>query len=235
VSVVTIDKLDLLRDRLLGLDELEPGADRATREAGLDWPSFALSMIGVKRMDNIRSLVETIIRDGIEGDLIECGVWRGGACIFMKAILETHGDTRNVYVADSFKGFPTPKFDMDKGANFLEEPILKVSKEVVESNFEAYGLLDDRVQFIEGYFGDTLPKFEGQLALLRVDGDLFESTTDVLNNLYDKVSRGGFIIIDDFGQLEVCKMATLVFRANHNVRETMISIDQAGIYWRKER
>jgi hypothetical protein len=233
VSVVTIDKLDLLRDRLLGLDELEPGADRATREAGLDWPSFALSMIGVKRMDNIRSLVETIIRDGIEGDLIECGVWRGGACIFMKAILDAHGDTRSVYVADSFKGFPTPKFEMDKAASFLEEPILKVSQTTVQSNFEAYGLLDERVKFIEGFFGDTLPKFEGRLALLRVDCDLFESTTDVLNNLYDKVPPGGFVIIDDFSQIDVCRYATQLFRMKPSITDRLVPIDHSAVYWRK--
>lgn len=79
------------------------------RDEGSDWPSVAHSMIGRKRMNHLQNCVETVIKESIPGDLIETGVWRGGACIFMQGILTAYGEThRKVYLADSFEGLPPP-------------------------------------------------------------------------------------------------------------------------------
>jgi hypothetical protein len=198
-----------------------------------DWPVYAETMIGTYRLDNIRYCIGQVIKDKVEGDVIECGVWRGGACIWMKAILDSYEELRNVYVADSFNGFPKPKYKCDADFDFLQKHDLKVPVEVVKNNFKKYGLLDNRVKFIEGYFSETLPKFDGKLALLRVDGDLYESTVDILNNLYDKVSVGGYIIIDDY-QLGQCELAVQFFRRKRNITDKIENIDGGvGVFWRK--
>ena len=79
--------------------------DQRTRELGLDWPAEAETMIGMQRLTSLQHCVETVLADDIPGDLIECGVWRGGACILMRAVLAAYGDeTRSVWLADSFAG-----------------------------------------------------------------------------------------------------------------------------------
>ncbi len=81
----------------------------SVRAVGRDWPARADSMIGLRRMDNIQDCIETVIRDDVPGDLIETGVWRGGATIFMRGVLKAYEDTtRTVWVADSFEGLPPP-------------------------------------------------------------------------------------------------------------------------------
>lgn len=210
------------------------------REEGTVWPGYAHSMIGLKRFDNLQFCVETVIRDGIEGDLIETGVWRGGACIFMRAVLAAHGvENRKVYVADSFEGLPKPdaeRFPADKGDTHHIHDFLKVSQEEVENNFSSFGLLDDQVVFLKGWFCDTLPKAPmKKLAVLRLDGDMYGSTMDALKNLYPKLSKGGFCIIDDY-HIAGCKKAVNDFRAENGIHTELkaINLNYAAVYWRKE-
>jgi hypothetical protein len=205
----------------------------------MDWPEDAETMIGLKRMQNIRYCVESILRDDIPGDLIETGVWRGGASIFMRAILKAHSDTsRRVWLADSFRGLPKPdaeRYPADKGSDFwVYEDRLGVPLEQVKRNFERYGLLDDSVRFLVGWFRDTLPNAPiDRLALLRLDGDMYESTMDGLVNLYHKVSPGGFVIVDDYGHVTQCRRAIEDFRKERNITETILPIDGFGVFWRK--
>ncbi|MGO9283446.1 MAG: TylF/MycF/NovP-related O-methyltransferase, partial [Mycobacterium sp.] len=78
--------------------------DESRRELGLDWPAEAETMIGMQRLTSLQHCVETVLGEDIPGDLIECGVWRGGACILMRAVLAAYGDkTRCVWLADSFE------------------------------------------------------------------------------------------------------------------------------------
>ena len=208
------------------------------REEGMIWPGYADTMIGLKRLDNLQFCVETVIRERVEGDLIETGVWRGGACIFMRAVLAAYGiEDRKVYVADSFEGLPKPdpeKFPADKGNKFYIHPYLAVSKEDVEYNFRKYGLLDDQVVFLKGWFKDTLPQAPIEnLSILRLDGDMYGSTMDSLENLYPKLSSSGFCIIDDYA-LRGCKSAVDDYRAKQKINSEMKEIDWTGRYWRKE-
>ena len=135
--------------------------DPALREVGRDWPSRAESMIGLRRMENIEHCVQTVLDDDVPGDMIEAGVSRGGACIFMKANLMSRGDTsRVVWVADSFQGLPRPNttlYPADTGDELHSRSGLSVGADQVRHNFERYGVLDDRVKFLVGWFKDTLP------------------------------------------------------------------------------
>ncbi len=212
--------------------------DPAKRLEGKDWPPLADTMIGLKRLDNIQFCIEDIIQNNVSGDFIETGVWRGGAVIFMRGMLRARGITdRTVWAADSFSGLPSPdldKYPQDAGdPHHLWNDFLGVSLETVQRNFRRYGLLDEQVQFLKGWFKDTLPTAPvKQLALLRLDGDMYESTMDALVHLYPKLSVGGYVIVDDYF-LKGCSQAIHDYRAKHNITDEMISIDWASVYWRK--
>lgn len=208
----------------------------AVRAIGADWPRSAHTMIGHARMRNLRQVCEAAILDNVPGDFLEAGVWRGGSCIFMRGILEAYGDTqRRVFVADSFKGLPPPNADeypADSGSALHMHPLLAVSREQVEDNFRRYGLLDSRVVFLEGWFKDTLPAAPiERLSVLRLDGDMYESTIQVLESCCHKVSPGGAVIIDDYHVLKGCAKATDDFRARHGITSPLLQIDNIGVWW----
>ncbi|BBX33064.1 MAG: macrocin O-methyltransferase [Mycolicibacterium mageritense] len=256
--------LDLLRQDLTryGVDELVPVGwgllhrpilkignlmlvrkrpfDRRKRDLGLDWPADALTMIGMKRLTSLQECVETVLTDDVPGDLVECGVWRGGASILMRAVLGAYGDeTRQVWLADSFAGVPPPdaaNYAADKGDKLhLAAPILAVKEKDVRANFERYGLLDDRVRFLPGWFKDTLADAPiEKIAVLRLDGDLYESTIQALDGLYSRLSPGGFCIIDDYHAIEGCRKAVTDYRTKHGITEEIVEIDGTGVLWRKQ-
>ena len=213
--------------------------DVATREVGMDWPSTAHTMIGVKRLANLRMLAETVIANEIPGDFIETGVWRGGACILMRAVLKAYQVTdRRVWVADSFQGLPQPdrqRYPADAKSTLHTFKELSVPLETVRRNFQKYGLLDDQVVFLKGWFKDTLPTAKiRQLALLRMDGDLYESTIVALNALYDKLSIGGYVIVDDYHVVAACKDAVGDFLSARKIPSSRLSeIDGVGVFWQK--
>ncbi|MFY7999256.1 MAG: TylF/MycF family methyltransferase [Candidatus Kapaibacteriota bacterium] len=212
--------------------------DPNLRAVGKDWPPLADTMIGLKRLDNIQFCIEDILQNNIPGDLIETGVWRGGAVIFMRGVLKSYNVTdRIVWAADSFSGLPSPnteKYPQDAGdPHHLWSDFLGVSLETVQRNFRRYGLLDEQVRFLKGWFKDTLPSAPiEQLALLRLDGDMYESTMDALVHLYPKLAVGGYVIVDDYF-LKGCSQAIHDYRAQHNIDDEMIPIDWASVYWRK--
>lgn len=233
--------LDLVKMALTDLlYENDPGAIEA-RKAGTDWPSRALTMVGLKRLDNVQMCAENVLLHKVPGDFIEAGVWRGGATILMKAILKEYGDpSRVVWVADSFEGLPAPdaeKYPLDKGLGFLhEEQVLTASLPDVRANFERFGLLDDRVRFLKGWFKETLHKAPiKRLAVLRLDGDMYESTMDTLIPLYPKLSPGGYCIADDYFNLEAQRKAVDDYRREHGITEPIKKIDWAGAYWQKRK
>jgi O-methyltransferase len=207
--------------------------NKEARLDGNDWPCFGFTMIGHRRLDNIEMCFRDIIEKDVPGDLIETGAWRGGATIFMRALLKAYGvEDRLVWVADSFQGLPAPK-DAADGWDFSHVEEIKVSLDQVKSNFSQFGLLDDQVRFLPGWFKDTLPSAPIQkLALLRLDGDLYSSTMDVLSNLYFKVSPGGYVIIDDYYDWEPCRRAVHDFLRENKLQPTIEKIDSRGVYWK---
>lgn len=210
--------------------------DAHKRASGRDWPGFGYTMIGLKRLDNIQACVEAVLENNVPGDLLEAGVWRGGATIFMRAVLRVHGvEDRNVWVTDSFEGMPAPdteKCGADKGYDLSGCEYLVASLEDVKANFERFGLLDERVKFLKGWFRDTLPRAPiNKLSVLRIDGDLYESTMDALSSLYDRVSKGGFVIIDDYYSWPPCRQAVDDFRKNLSASPNLEEIDGRGVFW----
>jgi hypothetical protein len=245
LTLLRASYLDLVRDSLIGrLNEDPPlpasKVDRYydnVREQGLDWPSTAPSMIGSKRMQNVRSECERVIKAGVPGDFMETGVWRGGACIMMRAVLRAYQVLdRRVIAADTVAGFPPPSEGMsaDAGFEFHAYPEFAVSLEQVKAAFARYGLLDEQVVFLEGLFKNTLPAAPVEtLALLRLDGDMYESTVDGLTNLYHMLSPNGTLIADDYYLFESHRKAVDEFRAAHRIVDQIVRIDQFGGYWIK--
>lgn len=228
-----------------GLRIVRPVGDPDLRKQGADWPVHAETMVGPARLDNVEELVARVIAEGIPGDLVETGVWRGGTIILMRAVLAAYGDEeRTVWACDSFEGLPEPDVDMypaDAELLISNDVVagmagsaLAVSAERVRENLARYELLDDRVRFVEGWFRDTLPSAPiEQIAVLRLDGDLYESTMDALVSLESKVSPGGFVIVDDYNGIDACKQAVTEYRAEHDITDPINEIDWVGVWWQK--
>jgi O-methyltransferase len=244
--------VDLLERTLTGAINEEPGFvpalmpviappfNEKARLLGTDWPLRSVTMIGLTRIRHLGQLVRQVIAEHIPGDLIETGVWRGGACIYMRAMLAVLGDMeRQVWVADSFAGLPTPdpaRFPADAGDPLHRVQFLSVSLDQVKANFARFNMLDERVRFLPGWFKDTLPTAPiERLAILRLDGDMYESTINALDALYDKVSPGGFVIVDDYNALQSCKQAINDFRGRRGISGMLEPIDNLAAFWRVVR
>ena len=266
--------LDLLKHSLMGLIYRDPPLrnlvyeppsrtepltvystfDLEKRLAGQEWPSQAHTMLSMDRLNNIQSLIETVLRDDVPGDLIETGVWRGGATILMRGVLKAYGITnRTVWVADSFEGFPVTEVQGAGSQSYSSETIAdnrrappkeikmildelwsRTSCEAVRDHFARYNLLDEQVQFLPGWFCDTLPGAPiDQIALLRLDGDLYDSTYDALTALYPKVANGGFVIVDDYNTFDECAQAVHDYLKTIDSEPVMQRIDQYSVYWQK--
>jgi hypothetical protein len=268
--------------------------DLRLRVLGEDKPIEAHTMIGWQRLTNIESCAKAVIDDGIEGDFVETGVLRGGAAIFMRAVLKAYGVTdRRVFACDTFVAPHVPPETFAR--RLLRKPVLKgaglltrvpsrrwklsfyrqlekrqeswppsanpseewvdfymglvryfasnpslieskdfVSLAAVRSHFARYGLLDSQIHFLQGFFADTLPGAPIEaIALLRCDGDTYESTRSVLDAIYDKVSIGGYVIVDDYHSFDDCKQAVDEFRAEHSIDDALVPIDNNAVYWRR--
>jgi O-methyltransferase len=226
----------VLLDSIYGSHVLGKGVSAPSYavENGTYWPQRAHTMIGMKRLTNIQECFETVVREKIPGDLIETGVWRGGATILMKGLVKYHNEPRKVFVADSFEGLPKPdpKYSADSGDIHHTLNFLAVDVETVKNNFRAYDLLDDDVVFVKGFFETSLKDAPiDKLCILRLDGDMYSSTIQVLDQLYSKVSPGGFVIVDDW-TLTGCRKAIIDFRATHGITAPMVAIDDSSAYWR---
>jgi hypothetical protein len=194
----------------------------------------AETMLGTRQLDHAQKCIVDVLKRNVAGDVLEAGVWRGGMTIFMRAALRAYGcTTRTVWVVDSFAGLPpidtaNEKFPWERGD-------MAVSLQEVQNNFARYGLLDSQVQFLQGFFSDTLPKAPiRELSILRVDADLYQSTLDVLRNLYAKLSAGGYAIFDDYQNLPDCRRAIDEFRRENGISEEVRPIDERAVYWQKQ-
>lgn len=218
------DKMTLMSDR--------------PKHSHISWGEKSFTLIS---WEGIEHLVECIKNTkDIDGDFIETGVWMGGMCILAKSVYDELGLNKKVFVADSFEGLPKPdpKYPHDNGDTHYLSEYLKVSINKVKDNFSIFNCLDENVIFLKGWFKDTLntDKIE-KLSILRLDGDMYESTWDSLNSLYHKLSSGGYCIIDDYLH-KGCKEAVNDFRNKHNITEPIIKVsgnpDDEVHYWIKK-
>jgi len=210
---------------------------------GQVYPESSMSMVGIENMNNIKVLSEIIINENIPGDFVETGIWRGGSCIFMAAILKAYQVTdRNIWGFDSFEGLPKPnaeKYPQDANDPHWKRDELAISYEEVKNNFDKCQLLSDQIKLVKGFFSDTLPKNEiDKIALLRLDGDMYESTIVALENLFPKVVVGGYIIVDDF-YLPNCRQAIHDYMRSTGITGFMVPINEgrplagSSVYWKK--
>lgn len=217
--------------------ELE-GEQLRFRTAGMDWPLHGMTMVGLARLDDLQACVESVVADGVEGDVIEAGTWRGGASMLMRATLNTLGrQDRSVYVADSFQGFPQidrdPSDGYDLGVDLAACDYLAIPLEEVRANFARLGL-DEGVTFIPGFFEDTLLTLgDRRWSIARLDGDTYDATRFSLEALYPNLSAGGYLIIDDYVQIDQCREAVDDFRRERGIAAPLEHVDWSGARWRR--
>ncbi len=214
--------------------------DASLRRGGQDWPPVGHTMVGGQRLQNAREALEMAVQLGVPGDFAELGVWRGGVCIYAKAILdllcESGEGRREVLVFDAFQDLPG--YDWGGYTQYLS-----VSESLVRGAFDAYGVNTSGVKFIKGLFKDTLPSFRKArlaagskpISVLRIDGNFYDSHQDALYYLYDFVPVGGVIIFDDFTHL-TAERSWHDFQADQDFSETATKLpdpDKNGAWFIK--
>lgn len=192
------------------------------------------TLIGSEGLNNISQLLTKVKENKVRGAFVEAGVWRGGASIFARALMDHLEMDETVYVCDSFEGLPKAEWSGDEGDKHFMSKELAVSLSTVKENF-GYFPLKGEVKYVKGLFKDTMPQLGkeiGPISVLRVDADMYEGTTQVLENLYDKVSEGGFVIADDYG-LPNAKLAVDNFRERRGIINPIIRVNSCIHYWQK--
>lgn len=204
-----------------------------------------MTLTGLKRLRNTVTLLERVVRENIPGHVLECGVWRGGQVALMAAVMHNLAleglpgvNDRTIWALDSFEGCPAPdpKYPIDKhDEHWRSKDLLGVSLEQVQDNLMALlpPKVAGRIAFSPGWFEETCPITAGwlaardqKIAYLRIDGDMYSSTIQVLELLYPHVAKGGFVVVDDYGLLG-CRRAVDDFRQTLRPQLTQAGIDFA--------
>lgn len=227
-----IDKeLEGLKIQLLQLREANTEDELIGRINGLHWAGY--TMIGLRRLDNLEYCIEQVVKNNIPGAIVEAGVWKGGAMIFANAVLKHLGSDRNVYVCDAFEGlFPKPLMECDEWTEKHDFSALSVSLEQVKINFDYFNLLTPNVQFLNGWFSDTLTSITEPVAVLRIDGDTYQSTMDTLV-LEPLIPSGGYIIMDDWAIASSQKAFLDYFKDKGVTEKDVVPVDSLSVYWKK--
>jgi O-methyltransferase len=191
-----------------------------------------LTLLTKSQLDLVEKAVLMVEEQGVHGDFIEAGVWRGGVIILMRALLDAYEiKDRKVFAADSFAGIP-------KNVRVRDDPVDQWSDRwvaplgEVRQNIARFGLLDDRIRFVPGFFSVSLKSLAGErFALVRLDSDSYESVEISLEHLYPLVPKGGIVIIDDW-HLVGCRQAVETYRSKHGIDDTIVTHD-GNAYWMK--
>ena len=219
------------------------------------WRIYPKTMLPPVRLYSLADAVDAIEQDKIAGDVVECGVWSGGALALAALWGERHGTTSRTYIGlDSFEGLPPPteedgevleRFNRQsaKRGRIVDQALMKTgvcvgdAADTVRQFYDSVGISIAKVRFYSGWFQNTLPlvaKEVGSIAILRIDGDWYESTKICLEALYAQVPAGGFIIIDDYGTFTGCRRAVDEFREAQKISASLIFVDKDCVYWRRE-
>jgi O-methyltransferase len=197
------------------------------------------TMTSSKRIKALLWAVTYLNENKIKGDIVECGVWKGGSLMAIIEKLIFHGDLdRTIWAFDTFEGMTEPE-DHDVDLNNNKANLLLDKKKYPEidikcvSNFDetttnilGKGYPNEKLQFIKGDVANTLPNIEiDNIALLHLDTDWYASTKIELEFLYPKIIKGGVMIIDDYGHWQGCKKAVDEYFAIHKIPINMIEVD----------
>jgi hypothetical protein len=208
---------------------------------------YPYTMVGYKKLSNVYDLAKLVEKEEMKGAFVECGVWRGGCIATMAFIANKAKSNRKIWLFDSFEGLPEPtdkdgslakKYALDKSSGKLStiNECVGPIEDVKDVFFKVLEIKPENVKIEKGWFQDTLPEAKneiGPIAILRLDGDWYESTKCCLDNLYDKVISGGYIVEDDYGFWEGSRRAIDEFLKEKKINPTLIKIDDAGIYFKK--
>lgn len=197
-----------------------------------------VTMTSVDRILGLHRALEIIHREQIPGDIVECGVWRGGSLIIAKTALDSVDDRRTYWAFDTFAGMTAPTAEDPMPAHLhWQEPLVKALSPLddVINNFDRYGVLDERVHFVQGDVAETLIRPHGpkKIALLRLDTDWYASTRIELEQLFPLLVPGGIVIIDDYGFWSGCRRAVDEFFGEGFIDKNFEWLDDTGIMYRK--
>jgi O-methyltransferase/8-demethyl-8-(2,3-dimethoxy-alpha-L-rhamnosyl)tetracenomycin-C 4'-O-methyltransferase len=198
----------------------------------IDPLSRPMTLLTRAQLDLIEEIVDTVHDLKVPGDLLEAGVWRGGAVAFMRAVLHAYQVSgRRVFAADSFAGIP-------QNTRALGDPVDQwtdrwaASLDEVRGNLNRLGLLDERIVFVPGYFEDTLASLKNErFALIRLDSDSYDSVMTSLERLYPLLSKSGFVVVDDW-HLGGCRKAVEDYRARHRIQGE-VQVAHGNAFWAK--
>ncbi len=206
--------------------------DKRQSRWNMDARARPMTLLSKGQLDLIEKCALKIEEMNVPGDYIEAGVWRGGAIIFMRALMKAYGiEQRKIIAADSFSGIPQNQvFRHDPVDNWVDR--WEASLDEVNGNIARFGLLDDRIEMLSGLFSDSLPSLSGRsFALIRLDSDAHDSVMASLEHLYPALSPGGIIIVDDW-HLVGCRFAVNAYRKKHNISDE-ICVEAGNGYWTK--
>lgn len=190
---------------------------------------FPYTQLNYTRLSNNYELAKRVNRRKIEGNFVECGVWKGGSAAILSSVL----GRRKLWLFDSFEGMPVTKLKEDQ--KILKKGDNLASVDEVKWLLKRLNLYRN-VIIKKGWFNKTLPKYKkeiGKIAILRIDADFYESTKSVLDNLFDNVSSGGYIILDDYFGFKGCKKAVDEFIKKKKLNVKIIKLDRDGGFFRK--
>lgn len=208
---------------------------------------YPFTMVGYARLSNVYELANMVEKNKTEGVFAECGVWKGGCAAVMAFMAQKFGSGRKIWLFDSFEGLPEPtkedgeiasSYALNKTEGKLKtiDKCVASLKDVEEVFFKVLKLNKENIIISKGWFQDTLPSAKqkiGKIAILRLDGDWYESTKCCLDNLYDNVIIGGYVVLDDYGYWEGAKRALDEFFVERKISPKLIKIDDTGVYFRK--
>ena len=202
------------------------------------------TMTSVERMYSLYSSVNYVLENNIEGDFVECGVWRGGSSMLMAKMLKNRSiSDRKIYLYDTYEGMSEPtKKDvsiagddaeklMEKEKNNKEESVWCLADLAdVKQNMRKTGFAEESLVFVKGKVEDTLTNDlpMSKIAILRLDTDWYESTKHELNILYPILSQNGVLLIDDYGHWQGCRQAVDEYFQEHKINPLMSRVDYTG-------
>ncbi len=208
---------------------------------------YPYTMVGYYGLSNIYDLCRKAEKDKLKGVFAECGVWKGGSVAIMAFVAEKAGSGRKTWLFDSFEGLPEPTAQdgpraKDYAAGKMSGKLATIEKcvgplgDVKKIFFDILKINPGRVIIRKGWFQATLPKAKNEMvkiSVLRLDGDWYESTKCCLDNLYDVVIPGGYVIIDDYGCWEGARQAVDEFFEKRGIKVDIIKIDSNAVYFKK--
>ena len=217
-------------------------ADMDTRFAQIAVVCAPFTMTPRERLYGLYQAVCYVTAAHVPGDIVECGVWRGGSCMAAALTLIDLGSTaRDIYLYDTFAGMTKPgEFDVDQRSTRALATWERsqrgdvnrwcyASLDEVRSNLFSTGYPPERLRFVAGDLLATLPATAPQtIAILRLDTDFYESTTHALTHLFDRLSRGGVLIVDDYGHWQGAKKAIDEYFAAHGIAMLLNRLDYAA-------